>query len=93
MRVKQYHGHVRRGNLVASGTIKTDGRIGPRGPRGAGHKESVLTLLSAGDATTADLAACLELSAQYLGTLLGDLELEGRIESRKVGKVKVWSLP
>lgn len=62
-------------------------------PRGAGHKHNVLTLLSVGDATTADLAACLELSAQYLSQLLGDLELEGRIESRKDGKAKVWSMP
>lgn len=82
-----------RGSALRHADSRADAARPSIKPRGAGHKESAMTLLSVGEATTADLAAVLELTPQYLATLLGELELEGRIESRRDGRAKVWSMP
>jgi hypothetical protein len=78
-----------RGSALRHAVSRPDAARPSIQPRGAGHKANLLTLLSAGDASTRDLALVLELSGPYVGTLLGDLELEGRIE--KVGR-GVWRL-
>lgn len=82
-----------RGSALGHAPARPDTARPTGAARAAGHKDGALTLLSGGDATTGDLAACLELSAQYLGTLLNELELEGRLVSRKDGRVRVWSMP
>jgi len=88
------HYYKPRANAVKSGPVKTDGRIGMRsGGKASDHQANALTLLSAGEASTGELAAVLELSSPYLATLLERLELEGRVESGKDGRRKIWRLP
>jgi predicted Rossmann fold nucleotide-binding protein DprA/Smf involved in DNA uptake len=92
MRVKQY-GMRRQGSLVSAGPVTVNRRIGPRATvRRDDHKRNLATLLSAGDATTSDLAAVLEMTVGYVQRMLEELELEGRVESRKVKAARVWSL-
>lgn len=80
-----------RGSALGHAPARPDSARPTGATRGAGHKANLLTLLSVGDtATTRDLAAVVEMSARYVSVLLGELELEGRIEKAGRG---VWRLP
>lgn len=64
-----------------------------RSPKTDAHRVNALTLLArAGRATTDELAHDLELSAQYLGVLLRNLECEGRLTAVKDGRRRAWEL-
>lgn len=88
--VKGY-GRTRQGSV--RGESRALPGIQPKGAvLGARHRDTLLSLLSASDtgATTAELARTLKLSTEYVGQILGNLLLEGRVEKAGRG---IWVLP